>query len=187
MNSISSNIYPLFNNEVANSNYIDLTLNEYNTNRILDFGFSIEINRIPIYNIGSRTPIRTDIIFPINITCNITFEADENFSGIILTDFPQNKIQHNIEIDIYSNQTNELMKNYIFNNMTLISDNSSLNVDGNLTISRTYAGQIFNSIDDVEHIGLWDFGFIASGINFFIDWGNVNVSATGTGFNFGIL
>lgn len=180
---ISNNIYPSYNNTIADSNYITLNLNEYQTNRVLDYTFSLDFNRLPIYNIGNRFPKRVDFIFPVNVTCDISFEASDNFTDISLTDFPLNKTIQNIGLGVYSNKTNTLMATYTFQNMTLISNNREINVDGNLVITRKYFGQVCNFVDALFPSGLppfsgivWDFGFVASGIDFYIDWGFVNLA-----------
>ncbi len=144
INSIISNIYPIFNDKVADSNYINLTLDEYNTNRVQDFSFTLGFNRLPIFNVGSRAPKKIETIFPINVTCDITFEATEGFNDAILTDFPLNKKKQNIYLSVYSNRTNNIMANYSFSNFTLVSNDNSLNIEGNKIISRQYVGQLFS-------------------------------------------
>ena len=186
LTGIQSNVYRSFNNEVADSNRINLSINEAAINRIQSFDFGISLNRLPIYNVGSRFPIRIDSIFPINVTANISFEADYSYSGVSLTDFPQNKILQNIELDVYSNRTNKLIENYYFNNMTLVSENSSINVDGNLTIIRSYLGQLFSAIDDYVPVSLWDFGFVYNSPTLSMDWGAVSSGVSGS-YDFGTV
>jgi hypothetical protein len=186
LTGIQSNNYRQFNDEIADSNYINLTCNEININRVLDFNFSISQNRLPIYNVGSRFPIRIDIIFPINVQASIIFEADENYSGISLTDFPQNKIIQNLNLDVYSNRTNKLIENYSFSNMTLVNESSSVNVDGNLSITRNYLGQLFTQINDYVPVSIMDFGMVISGVGYYLDFGFTNQSII-SGLDFGSI
>lgn len=184
---IASNALSSFNGLIADSNYINLTTNEGIINRVLDFDFSVQLNRLPIFNIGSRIPKRIETIFPINIECNLTFEASDNFIDNVLNDFPLNKIVQSFELDIYSNRTNNLLSSYFFNNMTMISNDRSINSDGNLTYVRKYVGQIFsfaNGSGINNQLNMLDFGFVASGINFFLEWGFSNAVAT-SGLDFG--
>lgn len=180
LSGIYNNTYAPFNGYIGNSNYINLTINESTGNRISNFQFSIEMNRLPIYNVGSISPIRVDTIYPVNFTCDLSFEADDNFVDVNQTDFPSVQIKQNIEVDVYSHLSNNLMSQYKFFNMTLISNKRDINVDGNLVINRSYIGQIFQNVDLISGANIWDFGFVASGINFFLDWGSVNSSATST-------
>jgi len=175
ISGIINSQYLPFNGDVADSNFINLTLAEYQTNRVIDYTFSIDINRLPIYNIGTRFPKKIELVFPVNITCDVTFEADENFTDVSLTDFPLNKTVQNINLQVYSNKTNLLMAGYTFQNMTLISNDRDTNIDGNLIVSRRYIGQLFGFTDYITNaifsINTLDFGFVASGAGFYLDWG----------------
>jgi hypothetical protein len=184
LTGIYANSYPKFNGQIANSNFINLSINESSTNRVLDFSFNININRTPIYTIGSRFPKKVEMISPVNVSCDITFEADKNFSDVKTTDFPLNKTQQNLEVDIYSHLSNNLMNQYKFYNMTMVSNDRQIGVDGNLTITRKYIGQLFDSINYVSGASIWDFGFTINSPNFYMDWGNVNL-ATGSQYDFG--
>ncbi len=179
LSTISNSPIPAFNNQLANSNYINLSINESTGNRVLDFNFGISVDRVPIYNIGSRVPKRVDIVFPINVTCDIKFEADNSFINSPLSDFPQNKNVQNLEVDVYSNLSNSPMGKYQFVNMTMISNNQQINVDGNLTVTRKYRGYIYNYTDaSATASAFLDFGFVASGPGFYYDWGSVALTAT---------
>ena len=178
ISGIYSNIYPSFNNEIASSNFINLAINESTGNRVLDFSFNININRTPIYTIGNRFPKKVELTFPISVTCGVTFEADKNFIDTQTTDFPTNKINQNLEIDVYSHLSNLLMNQYKFFNMTMVSNDRQMNVDGNLVINRKYIGQIFQGINYVSGANIWDFGFTINSPNFYLDWGNISSSPT---------
>ena len=173
IDSIISTSNTSFNNMVADSNYINLTLDEYNTNRVIDYTFSININRLPIYNIGSRFPKKIETIFPINVSCNISFEADKDFVDVVTTDFPSNKKQQLINLNVYSNKTNKIIGTYSFKNMTLVSNDRGLASDGNLIINRQYVGQLFSFVGVSGKIppAILDFGFSAASIDSYIDWG----------------
>ncbi len=186
LTGIQSNGYRQFNNDIADSNYLNFTCNEINTNRVQNFDFSISLNRLPIYNIGSRFPKRIDSIFPINVQASIVFEADYNYSGVSLTDFPQNKIIQNLSLDVYSNRTNNLIENYTFFNMTLVSETPSINVDGNLTIRRDYIGNLFSQVDNYIPVSLWDFGYIISGVGYYLDFGGISQTVI-SGLDFGSI
>ena len=172
---ITGNLYTTSGTLVGLSNLVNLTLNEYNTNRVLDLTLKLDVNRIPIYNIGSRFPQRVDIIYPIDVTVDLTFEADINYDDIQLTDFPFNEQKQNVTISIYGNSDDQFINTYQFNNLTLINQKNSQRVDGNLNITREYVGQIYDYIDigSGYMISGWDWGYVSSGINFFLDFGSV--------------
>jgi hypothetical protein len=180
LSGIQTNTYNKFNGLLANSNYINLSTNESSGNRVISFGFDMNLNRIPIYNIGYPPFKRADLVFPIDVTCDLEFEADPSFIDFSLTGFPSQEIVQNIQLDIYSHLSNSLFEQYKFYNMNLVSNEKKLNVDGNVIITRKYVGQIFSSYNVVSGLNIWDFGFVASGINFFIDWGFTSQSSSTT-------
>jgi len=174
---ISGGLNP-FNNEIGNSNFINLSINESTGNRVTNFSFSIDINRIPIYNIGYPPFKRAEIIYPINFSCDITFEPDLSFNDYKLNNFANSKIIQNLEIDVYANRNYLLMNKYFLKNATMVSQSRAINADSSVSIRRTYVGQIFNYTDKSPNSFL-DFGFVASGINYYLDFGYVNLSPTG--------
>lgn len=183
LTGIKNNIYPTFNSNIGNCNYINLTLNESTGNRVLNYSFSLNINRLPIYNVGSRFPIKNEIVFPINVECDITFEADENYVDSNTFDFPQSPNKQNIEIDVFSHLTNTPISQYKFQNMTQATNKRSLSVDGNVIINRKYIGQIFsfnNMVSGGVAISTLDFGFIYNSPDFYLNWGYITDSPTGT-------
>ena len=190
LQELSGTPFPSFNSLIGNTNYINLTLNESTGNRVLDFNLNIEIEREPVYNIGNRIPSRVDLIYPMNVGLEISFESDNYFSDTILTDFPINKTQQFIEIDTYSSLSNQPMGYYKFYNMTLVSNKRQLTTDGNLTLTRKYIGQIFSFTNEVTVsgivVGIWDWLYVTGVPVVFIDWGSVNSVPTG-GYDFGFV
>jgi len=185
---ITGNTYPQTQGNIADTNYCVLTLNESTGNRVSDFTFTLNYNRLPIYNVGTRYPKRIETIFPVNVTCDITFDAADNFSETTLPDFPLNRTIQNLELDVYSNRTNNSISYYKFQNMTLISSDRDLNTEGNLIIKRKYRGQLFDFIGQSGLIllgGVWDFGFVYASASSYIDWGFVNTTST-SGNDFGL-
>lgn len=145
LNQIKNNNYTGFFTTgllIPYANSINLTLDEYNSNRIQDFNINLSLNRIPIYNVGNRSPIRVDRLSPINATCQFSFEAGGGVSGYQLQDFPQNKKIQNISLQVNSYDNNQLIQNYSFNDMNLINETYNTTTDGNVIINRSYAGYI---------------------------------------------
>ena len=87
---------------------------------------------------GSRSPKRVDIIYPLDVKCSFTFDAAD-YSGIKLTDFPQNKKTQNISMEV-NGQTGRNIITYTLNNMTLVSESISNSIDNNQLITREYDG-----------------------------------------------
>lgn len=133
----------LDNVKIPYGNTVDLTLNEYNTNRVLDYTIDISVQRSPIYNLGNSKPKRLDTIYPIQVGCQFTFEAS-NYDYTRLRDFPSGQQIQDITIKLYDYSGNNLIYTYSFGNMTLISEKYSENSDGNVTIGKSYVGYYYN-------------------------------------------
>lgn len=133
-------------NLIPNQGSISLTLNELNTNRVLDFSIGIIINRIPIYNMGNFTPRRVDTIFPLDVNCSFSFD-ESNYTDTILRAFPSDQQLQNINLKISDFNSNQLISNYSFNNMSLVNETRNSNVDGNVVINKQYVGQIKSNED----------------------------------------
>lgn len=125
---------------ISNGNTINLTLDEYNTERVQDVSVQFNCNRIPVYAVGKRCPVRVDLSQPIETIFNCSFQASKIFSGIELKKFPNTKKEQNISLEIKDYSGVQTISNYILNNMTLISENESVGIDGNLVINRSYIG-----------------------------------------------
>lgn len=143
--SIPQNIYDVSEPEydIANGQSVNLTLDEYNTSRVIDSSINLEINRVPIYNIGNKQPKRIEIIYPITVSCEFTIQVGEyNYQN--LRSFPSGQKVQNIQFDVYSYNTNRLITSYKFNNMTAVAEQRNSSVDDNVLITKKYVGYIYS-------------------------------------------
>lgn len=125
---------------ISNGNTINLTMDEYNTERVQNVDLTFNCNRIPIYNVGKKCPTRIDVIQPIEIDFSCSFHASKVFSGYRFRDFPLNKKQQNISIEVKDSSGYATIHNYTLNNMILTSESESVGIDNNIVISRSYIG-----------------------------------------------
>jgi hypothetical protein len=126
----------LENFNVVDNCYVDLNLNEANSNRLEAFNLSINIPREPVYTIGNYLPDNTIIKYPIEISLNFDFSISEYvpekvtniFKSISNRDFSVNFRKYN---------TNESLLKINLGN--LINNNSqlsySINNDAKLSLS----------------------------------------------------
>ena len=134
--SFNFNPKPINNFDISDGCYVDLNLNEANSNRLESFGLNININRVPIYTIGNYLPDAVIIKYPINISLNFEFSMSDYdqekvtniFKSISSRDFSVNFRKYN------TNQS--LLK---INLANLINNNTqlsySINNDAKLTLS----------------------------------------------------
>jgi hypothetical protein len=120
---------------------ITLSLDEINTNRILNYDLSININRNSIYSLGDKKPIKVEINYPIEVNLNFQMEIDR-YNVRNLHDFPFNREPKIISININDFNTDENILNYSFNNMLLISEVYNSNVNNNVIVNLSYKGYL---------------------------------------------
>lgn len=122
-----------------------LTLNEIQTQRVIDASIDFKIARIPIYNIGNKTPNKINIVYPIKVNCVFSFEINQGYSGIEVQSIPANQEIQNISFALYEyNNSGYNVSNYILNNMTCIDEKREISTDKNVLVTKEFAGYIFN-------------------------------------------
>lgn len=142
LNNISNNTYAEVPSglEIPYGSSLSLTLDEYSSNRVQEFNINLNINRTPVYNIGTRYPRRVDLLYPIEARCSFSFESGP-FSGINLTGFPQTRNTQTISLTV-NGQTGELITNYSFPNMALVNESITQTIDNNQLVTREYVGYL---------------------------------------------
>lgn len=123
---------------------INLTLDEYSTNRVTECQVTFQINRTPIYNIGNRTPKKIQINYPIIVNCDFTLEINDSYENMALSKFPTGLTTQNISIDIPKSLVDTTsMLSLDLKNMTPITEQKNLSTDNSTIIQKRYVGFIF--------------------------------------------
>jgi hypothetical protein len=123
----------------------NLTINEIQTQRIIDASIDLRINRTPIYNLGNKVPSKINIIYPIVVNCSFVFEINNSYSGMQLQSFPANKQVQNITFSLYENNNgSNLIASYGFSGMTEINESYKTSTDGNVSVTKQFVGYIYN-------------------------------------------
>jgi len=104
-------------------------LDDYNTNRLISYDLSINVERQPLYVVGKRIPNEMKTSLPIEVSLNFQLETDA-YTGRNLQNFPCVKNNKNITITLQDYNTNNNFITYSFNDMELIGEDYSVNVDG---------------------------------------------------------
>ena len=117
---------------------ISLTLNnDFTLNRLLSYDVNITVDRKPIYPLGSRYPISVETNYPIDVNINFTFDLAD-YSGYSIRDFPASPKTGNLILNINNFRDNTLIQNFSFSGVTLVSENYSSDVDGNVLVNARY-------------------------------------------------
>lgn len=143
LNYIAANNFTNNNPKIPSIGSIDLGIDDFNTNRVLSFNISINSNKIPVYNMGNRKPKRVDLLYPIDVDCNFTFDLG-GYDVPFLRGYPSNNPKNienlTVTVNDYNDGTN--ITTYTFNNLNLIDTKYQNSTQGNVLITTTFKGQI---------------------------------------------
>lgn len=135
--SESSDFSPM----IAGPGSITISLDDFTNNRVLSYDINININRNPIYPLGSRIPIRVEINWPIEITCSFNFVVN-NYVAQKSFNAPNNPKIQNLTLVLKSFDNDETIVSYNFNNLTLTEERHSTSVDGQIEVQAIYKGYL---------------------------------------------
>lgn len=138
--SQSTKLYKKKKNYQVSANSIEISLDEFNTNRVNSFNLSVSRERIPVYCLGQSSPYEINSSNPININCS--FEIEMNGYQ-----FQKTKLY---PTGFYRAQNLSLsVKDYIsgsiqdlnFNNLYLTAHDYLIDADGTAKVQLSYIGQ----------------------------------------------
>lgn len=126
---------------IYNFHYVDIDLDEFDSNLADSFELSINCNRNEIYEIGSYMPTDIQLIYPIAINLNCNLEIDEfNYENIRnIIDKPTVR---NININFKNLAATNTVKKITLNNLMLVNKNLTLNNDSAGTATLTFVSYI---------------------------------------------
>jgi hypothetical protein len=121
---------------------ISLNLDTFQTNRVQSFQINVQSQKVPIYNMGSRAPQRVDIVYPIDVNCQFTFDVG-NYESVQTYDLPETPMVENLTAIINDYKTDENIVTYNFNNLNLLSETYGMSADGNATVTVVYNTKLY--------------------------------------------
>ncbi|MEK6880444.1 MAG: hypothetical protein AABY22_12585 [Nanoarchaeota archaeon] len=141
--TISTGNYDITPILVADAGSISLTLEDsFSTNRVLSYSLSTRSNKIPVYSMGSRFPLRIDKLGATDISCNFEVEIS-NFTYRKLRELPQNNVIKNLSLVVNSHDTNQAIKTYSFSNLNLVQEELISTDSQNIKVNLSYNTQIY--------------------------------------------
>lgn len=130
---------------IYNFHYVDIDLDEFNSNLADSFELNVVCNRNEIYEIGSYLPTDIQLIYPLAISLNCNIEIDEfNYENI--RNIIDNPVTRNININFKTLNGNNIAKRINLNNLMLMNKNLSLNNDSAGTASLSFVTYIVSGI-----------------------------------------
>jgi hypothetical protein len=115
--------------------------NSYVTNRVVSYSLNARSNKVPVYNMGNRFPIRVDRL-GVDIDCNFEIEIS-NFNYRKMREFPSGNIVNNLTLSVASYDTNTTIKNYTFSNLTLVREELVSSLGDNVRVSLSYETKVY--------------------------------------------
>ena len=123
---------------------ISINIDDFQTNRVQSFNIDIQSQKFPIYNMGARQPSRVDIVYPIDVTCQFTFEVG-NYESPQITDSPRYPIIEDLSLVVNDYKTDANIVTYNFNNLNLMSEDYSISAEGNNIVTVTYNTKMYGN------------------------------------------
>lgn len=127
--------------QIPNQGSISLNTTGYQNNRITDFSYSLEIQRSPIYKIGSAYPVQVDRKTPLMQKLSIAMDINEH-EVVQMREYLINPKQQDVTLSFRNPINNSTIENFNLNKARLVSNRISSNSDDMLTVSLDYEAYI---------------------------------------------
>lgn len=137
LNSILTGNESELADNIVGYNSIGLSIDDFSTNRVSQYSFTIQSQRNPKYELGKIRPRHVLPVRPIQIDINFDFEIDRYELDSMRQD-PCNPTAKNITITAKNYKTKNTILSYSFTDMKLIGESYSSNTESYVTVSATY-------------------------------------------------
>jgi hypothetical protein len=126
-----------FHINIAGPGSLSISLDDFETNRVLSYDLSIAIQRQPRYIIGQRRPYKVEVNYPIQVDCTFTFDID-GYTPKSAFDFPMRPTVKDLTISLNNYLSGNNVIQYSFSDLFLVSEGLSASTDSNLSNTYTY-------------------------------------------------
>ena len=137
LNTILTGGETTLSENIVGYNSIGLSIDDFSTNRVMQYSFSIQCPRNPKYVVGQIRPKHVLQVTPIQIDVSFEYEID-NYELDSLRQDPCNPTSKDITITAKNYQTKNTILAYSFSDMKLISESYSSNTESYVTVSANY-------------------------------------------------
>lgn len=129
------------NVQIPNQGSISLNTTGYENNRITDFNYSLEIQRSPIYKIGSPYPVQVDRRTPLAQKLSISMDINEH-EVVQLREYLIKPQQQDVTLKFNNPINNSTIESFTLNKARLVSNRINSNSDDMLTVNLNYEAYI---------------------------------------------
>ena len=137
LNSILSGGPTILPDNIVGYNSIGISIDDFTTNRVMQYSLSIQCPRNPKYVVGQIRPKYVLHTTPIQIDVSFEYEID-NYELDSLRQDPCNPTSKDITITAKNYKTKNTILSYSFSDMKLISEDYSSNTESYVTVSANY-------------------------------------------------
>ncbi len=118
---------------------ISVSIDDFTNNRIQSYSLSIKTPRNPIYYLGNRNPYSIELNYPLEVNASFAIEPD-TYTPLHSQSFPCTNKTRNLTLTIKDYDNDATIVSYGFSALSLINENYSTNIDGNVTMNIDYQG-----------------------------------------------
>lgn len=157
---------------------IEVSMSDFTTNRVTSYEILINCSRVPFYPLGTRYPNNVELDYPVEVTCNFTFEVNDYLAETMRSGLCSPKYKDVIiRLKEYNNPSN-VVATYNFPQMFFQGETYSIDVNNNVIVNAQYkkylkreaipnnsssssssinpTGQIIYGIADFNNFGILD-------------------------------
>jgi hypothetical protein len=117
---------------------ISITCDNFETNRVTSFNYSLNVNRKLLYSVGEILPCSVELIKPISFTANATIDVDNAFLENS-HNFLKERENKNVSINIKGRDGNEIQSVNI-PNASIVNEILRISSEGDLKLDINYVG-----------------------------------------------
>lgn len=123
--------------QIPNQGSITLNTTGYENNRITDFNYSLEIERSPVYKIGSPHPVQVDRKIPFSEKLSISMDVNDH-EILKLHEYLIKPQQQNLNLILKNPISNSVINTFNLKKARLVSNSISTDSDGMMRASLNY-------------------------------------------------
>jgi hypothetical protein len=127
------------NIDIPSQGSITATCDHSTTNRVLGFDYSLSINKIPYYTIGSETPVEVKHINPIEYSAAVQIDVDDIFLASGFSFFKEGRSDKNLSFSVQG-RNGATLQTLTVPNASLVSEQLSASADGSVRLTLNYIG-----------------------------------------------
>lgn len=150
---------------IVSSKGIKLDIDDARNNNLIQASINYSFPKLPIYNIGNKYPSKIFHLTPSEVICTLDFEPD-NYELFNQNNWPNSAKRNNLNFRLFDKSGN-FVDAVNLGTMELISEKSSVNMDGTLRISAEYKKYSFT-----EPNYYYDISLLGNQIYFWFDANN---------------